>query len=348
MTTADQPASTRLGPRSARSRRRVSFLGTALVAAQPAGTPAAQPLIVTPAVHGVNIAEWVTDNRAWFSEQLCQYAGIVLDGFGASVDDFEQFMIAVSGELLSDPGRPHLSGPRDQVYQSTDYPAEREIFLHNETWWQYRWAKKIFFNCQREPTDGGATTMADCRRVLAALAPEIVDSFADGLLHVRNFGPRVGLRPWQEAFGTREHEPVERFLREMAIEWEWRDGDCLHTRYVRPAIAQHPVTGERTWFNHAAHGHMSTNTSADMASAVAELSKYEVPFNTYYADGAPIPPDVMERIRAGYRAATIAFPWKKGNIMVLDNMLAAHGRRPFRGPRRVLVGLTEPTGWTGL
>jgi hypothetical protein len=26
----------------------------------------------------------------------------------------------------------------------------------------------------------------------------------------------------------------------------------------------------------------------------------------------------------------------------VDNMLAAHGRRPFSGPRKILVAMTEP------
>jgi alpha-ketoglutarate-dependent taurine dioxygenase len=348
MTNDDRSTCTRPGPHDGRSRRTVPIAGTSLVTSQPADDPAGQPLVVSPTSRAVDLAEWLTDNRDWFDEQLGTYAGIVFAGFDVGVDGFEAFMRAVSGSLLSDPGRPHLTGPRDQVYQSTDYPAEREIFMHNETWWQYRWAMKIFFTCQTEPGGGGATTMADCRRVLDALPREIVESFTDGLLHVRNFGPRVGLRTWQESFSTQEHGPVEEFLTEMAIEWEWRDDDCLHTWYLRPAVAEHPATGERVWFNHAAHGHMTTNTDPEMAAAVAELDRHEVPFNTYYPDGSPIPLKVMDRIRDAYRSATVAYPWEQGNLMVLDNMLAAHGRAPFTGRRRVLVGLTEPTGWAEL
>jgi alpha-ketoglutarate-dependent taurine dioxygenase len=345
---SDSTPSTRTGPAGARGRRTVTVPTTELVSARPWDSPSGQPLVVTPSVRGVDLAAWVVDNRGWFDEQLHRHAGIVFEGFGASVDDFERFMLAVSGELLPDPGRPHLAGPRDQVYRSTDYPPEHEIFMHNETWWQYKWAMKIFFNCQVRPGSGGATTMADCRRVLAGLDQAIVESFADGLLHVRNFGPRIGLRPWQEAFGTKERAPVEQFLTDHEIQWEWRTGDCLHTWYVRPVIATHPVTGERVWFNHAAHGHMTTNTTPDMAAAVAAMSRYDVPFNTYHADGSPIEPSIMDAIREAYRREIVAFPWEPGNVMVLDNMLAAHGREPFTGSRRVLVGLTEPTEWSRL
>jgi hypothetical protein len=30
---------------------------------------------------------------------------------------------------------------------------------------------------------------------------------------------------------------------------------------------------------------------------------------------------------------------------MLDNMLAAHGRPPFSGPREILVGMAEPVSW---
>ncbi|MDA2921410.1 TauD/TfdA family dioxygenase, partial [Desulfobacterota bacterium AH_259_B03_O07] len=31
--------------------------------------------------------------------------------------------------------------------------------------------------------------------------------------------------------------------------------------------------------------------------------------------------------------------WQKGDVMVLDNYLVAHGRRPFKGPRKILVAM---------
>jgi alpha-ketoglutarate-dependent taurine dioxygenase len=341
-------SATSAGPRGARSRRAISFSTSDLVTATPWDSRSGQPLVVSPKVQGVDLAEWIVGNRAWFDEKLAEYAGLVFSGFRVGVDGMEKFMRALSGDLLTDPGRPHLPGPREQVYITTHFPAQHEIFLHNETWWQHKWAMKIFFCCQVPAERGGATTMADCRRVLARLEPDVVGRFHDGLLQVRNFGSTVGLRPWQEVFATQDRAAVEEFLDENEVEWEWQDGDGLHTRYVRPVVAVHPVTGERVWFNHAAHAHLSTNTTPEMAKAVADLDMYHVPVNLYYADGREIEDEVMDMIRHAYREETVAYPWEVGNLMVLDNMLAAHGREPFSGERQVIVGLTEPTGWSQL
>jgi alpha-ketoglutarate-dependent taurine dioxygenase len=37
----------------------------------------------------------------------------------------------------------------------------------------------------------------------------------------------------------------------------------------------------------------------------------------------------------------VAFPWQKGDILMVDNMLAAHGREPFTGPRKIMVAMAE-------
>ena len=39
------------------------------------------------------------------------------------------------------------------------------------------------------------------------------------------------------------------------------------------------------------------------------------------------------------RAETVTFSWQRGDVLVLDHMLTAHGRRPFTGARRVLVAM---------
>jgi len=35
------------------------------------------------------------------------------------------------------------------------------------------------------------------------------------------------------------------------------------------------------------------------------------------------------------------FPSQRGDLLMLDNMLVAHGRTPYEGPRQILVGMAQ-------
>ena len=76
-------------------------------------------------------------------------------------------------------------------------------------------------------------------------------------------------------------------------------------------------------------------------SFVKEFREEDLPRNAYHGDGSPLEASMLDEIRRVYRAEAISFKWEDGDILMLDNMLAAHGRAPFAGSRRVLVGMCE-------
>lgn len=75
---------------------------------------------------------------------------------------------------------------------------------------------------------------------------------------------------------------------------------------------------------------------------LAEFDESEVPNNTYYGDGSPLEPEVVDEIRQAYLQEAIAFAWQAGDVLMVDNMLTAHSRSAFRGPRKILVGMSDP------
>jgi len=303
------------------------------------------PLVIEPAVRSVNLVDWAESNGDFINENLRRFGGILFRNFPVvGLAEFEKFARTVSeGDLLEYRER---SSPRshvgDNVYTSTDYPADQSIFLHNENSYQQTWPLKIFFFCAQAATQGGETPIADIRRIYRRIDPQIRDRFIKKKwMYVRNFNERFGL-PWQTVFQSTDKTVVEEYCRRNNIEVEWRENNHLTTRAVRPAVMKHPRTGEDVWFNHAAFFHVTTLEPTMREVFLSAFKEEDLPTNTYYGDGSAIESSVLDELRGAYHDETVAFPWREGDILMLDNMLAAHGRNPYTGARKILVAMTEP------
>jgi alpha-ketoglutarate-dependent taurine dioxygenase len=330
------------GPAGAR-RKAVRLSSTDLVETGylDAGEPF--PLVVRPALEGTNLAAWAETNRAFVEAELLKHGAILFRGFDVrEVAQFEQFVGALTDELLEYHER---AAPRTEVgrnvYTSTEYPAEHAIPLHHEMSYSHNWPTKLWFFCVQPARGGGLTPIASDRKVFRLLDPKIKERFIEKkVMYVRNYGEGVDLS-WQETFQTEDRAVVERYCRQSHTEFEWRGGDRLRTRQVRQAVAVHPRTGETVWFNHAHMFHVSNLEPTVRESLLAEFKEDELPRNAFYGDGSPIESSVLEEIREVYDGAAVAFPWQKGDILMLDNFLASHGRESFEGPRKILVAMAE-------
>jgi len=291
------------------------------------------------------LIEQITAQRDHILDRLHDSGAVLLRGFDAGgVDGFAAAVRALSGEPLAYTER---SSPRTSVkgriYTSTNYPPTEEIFFHNENSYQASWPMTLFFYCIQPPRERGATPLSDVRQVLKIIDPSVREDFSRrGWMLVRNFYAEFGLN-WQEVFSTQDCDEVMQHCQANAIDAEWKAHGQLRTTSVRNAIYRHPETTEEVWFNHVAFFHLST-LPIDAQEGLRELfSEEDLPSNTYFGDGEPIPDDVIEHIRACYRDAAVRFDYHEGDVLIVDNMLTAHGREPFTPPRQVVVAMTELT-----
>jgi alpha-ketoglutarate-dependent taurine dioxygenase len=312
------------------------------------------PLLLTPAQPRVRLAQWAAQSTGLIEDHLRRYGALLFRGFGVNTPElFEEVVRAVTPRLLTYTER---STPRTsvggEIYTATEYPADRHIPLHNENSYSHAFPRRLWFCCTQPAERGGETPLADSREVLRRLTPQTRARFDEkGVMYVRNYGQGIDL-DWQTAFQTASRPAVEEYCRGAGIEFEWRGEGRLRTRQVRPAIRVAPETGEPVWFNQAHLFHVSALEEGVRADLLRTTAEEDLTRNAFYGDGSAVAVETLEEIRGAYRACAVTFQWQRGDVLLVNNLLTAHGRTPYEGARRVLVAMADrwlaaPTGQTG-
>ncbi|HXH17812.1 MAG TPA: TauD/TfdA family dioxygenase, partial [Chitinophagales bacterium] len=188
-----------------------------------------------------------------------------------------------------------------------------------------------------------------------------------GVITVRNYSGLNGarrfklweLKRWDEIFLTREKSKVETLCRENAIEFEWLDNGNLRLMHRTAATVKHPVTHETAWFNHAQvfhpaaapaeyekiHARQQRIKTLLWTAALKIMVRWkkfanhaiDQSMNVLFADGSEIPDSYIRHIEEVIWKNIVIFPWKKNDILAIDNFSTSHGRLPYEGKRRILV-----------
>ena len=275
--------------------------------------------------------------------ELHRHGALLFRGFSVEgARAFQELVQVFAPSLLSYEGG---DSPRavvaDKVYTSTSYPASSPILLHNEMSYSREYPSLIAFYCELPPEVGGATPLADCRQVLRSLTPDLVDRFRNKRLrYVQNLHAGAGLgKSWRDTFETDDREKVEALLRRRGAELRWKADGSLRVAEVIDPIVTHPASGEHVFFSQAHLWHASSLDRRTRDALLKIVREEDLYHSCTFGDGSPIGEDDLGEIRRALDAATIEFPWRRHDVLLLDNLLIAHGRRPFQGQRRVLVAM---------
>ena len=292
-----------------------------------------------------DIFEWAGAEKQNLRELLSEHGAILFRGFPIeSIRDFERL-----AELLTTPDWVEYleaTSPRDHVESktstSTKYQKDRTIFFHNEKSYSRIWPKNLFFYCEIPPVDGGETPLSDCRAIYDDIPDSIREKFSDKkLMYVRRFANNMGI-PWKQAFNVGSPQEMEAYCKDNCIEdLSWDDSGNPVLKYRRNTSIVHPLTGDHCWFNHGAFFNVHSLEPEIKEFLLASVGQNGLPYNTYYGDGDDIDPQEIEILRGLYEKHSISFKWERHDVLFIDNMLVAHGRRPFDGERSILVTMTE-------
>ena len=230
----------------------------------------------------------------------------------------------------------------DGVYSSATWPPKQPMCMHHELSYTLEFPGLMLFACLSAPTQGGATAVADSRAVLNALPADLVARFErDGWLLTRSYNDEIGASV-AESFGTEDRDAIESYCRANAIAFEWQPDGGLRTWQRRSAVVQHPVTGQRCFFNQIAFLNEWTIDPEVREYLVEVYGADGLPFNAWFGTGEPLTEEIVELINQVYEANTVRELWQAGDLMLVDNIGTAHSREAYQGPREILVGMAEP------
>jgi len=311
--------------------------------------PGKPPILTVDGITDIDAATaWLTDNLLAIRAELHSSGCLLIRGLPvASTGDF-----AAARDVLL-PTRANYkekATPRSDfgegVFSSTDLPAVQPIRLHNENSYTLDFPGALLFGCLIAPHEGGATTVGDMREALRLLPTGLRERFERaGWLLVRNFSEMAGL-PWQTSFATEDPAVAQQYCDDNTIGYEWLAEGELRTTQRRSAIITHPITGERSWFNHVAFWNQWT-LDPDVRDVLVETyGENGLPFATYLGDGTVLTRDELDALNAVYDQVTVRESWQRGDLMIVDNILCAHGREAFVGDRRIVVGMGDPIDLT--
>jgi len=276
-------------------------------------------------------------------ERLDADGVILFRGFDvSSVDQLAAIVGSLFNEAASYKGG---NSPRTNmgknVYTSTEFPADQSISLHNELSYLHKWPTHIAFCCNIAAPRGGATPIANAREILRLLPDTLVSRFRDkGLAYTQKLHGGKGFgKSWQETFETVDQGQVDAFAAENGIAAEWTDDGSLRLRYRRTAIETHPAHGYEVWFNQAEQWHPSLLAPEVRSALDAMLAPDNFPHNVTFGDGSEISDEDCAEIRKTQEHCAMRFEWQPGDLLLLDNVLMAHGRDPFEGDRKIFVSM---------
>jgi alpha-ketoglutarate-dependent taurine dioxygenase len=317
------------------------------------------------------LVAWIGAHHAALRAELARAGAILFRGF--AVEDapaFERVARAVDPELKNEYlGTSPRNALTSHVFTASELPPFYPIPQHCEMSFTAQPPNRLFFACLVEPAAGsGETPLCDFRRVWRDLDPALRRRLAErGLRIVRNYGPPSAKSPlnpfqlkgWDEMFGTTDRAVVEAICAREGFVPTWSPDGALRLVSTQPAMRRHPDTGEEVWHNHvttfhatapaAEYGHIWRLRPTLRHLAFWQLSRAlgalqrrgkssdELAMHCTHTDGSPIAEaDVAHVLDVIWRHLVIV-PWKRGDVVAIDNYAVSHGRLPYSGPRQVAV-----------
>jgi alpha-ketoglutarate-dependent taurine dioxygenase len=289
---------------------------------------------------------WIHSQRDHLMQQVAQHGAILFRGF--PVDGAEDFDSVIRSfgldsftyqESLSNAVRVNRT---ELVFTANEAPPEVSIFLHHEMAQTPLFPSMLFFCCETAPEIDGETPICRSDVLLERLEkrePDFVAACEKLGVRYSNVMPAVDDpesgqgRSWRSTLDADTVAEAEARLEKLGYSYEWLADDTLRaTTPVLPAIRT-LADGRRVFFNQliaAFRGWQDARN--DPRKSIC------------FGDDSEIPTTSMDVAIELADELSFNLAWQAGDVALIDNYLVMHGRRPFKGERRVLASLVADDG----
>jgi len=285
--------------------------------------------------------DYFAQNSKTVKENLLKHGAIWFRGFDLmkSVNGFREMHEALELKPCLDPlhssGLRKFASERDALYEEVNKPSLRQhyIGLHCESTTKRSAAMAAFVCFQRAP-EGGRFLVADGAAILNEIDRELLQKLYDREIRisVSNLDippslPGVVKEGFKNVVDKAVAPKFDMDL-EMVYEADGKPGRLQAIEMAESPINCHPITGLPVWFNNA-HNH-ARKLRDRRPCGVPEVGMTEV----FYADTMETLSleDCNEIKRASEKHIT-ALSMEPGDVLLVDNYRALHGRDVFEGDR---------------
>jgi len=288
---------------------------------------------------------WIAENLSILQTELSCTGAILFRGFPVKdAQTYDDFFSAFSypnftyKESLSNAVRINFT---KYVFTANEAPKDVEIYLHNEMAQTPIYPERISLFCEEAADNGGATVI--CR------SDEIYDHLLEFDAVITNKLEEVGIkyttimpgedrpesgqgRSWRSTLSVSNVEEAEEKLKELGYSWTWlEDGSLKAQTAALPAIRT-LENNRKVFFNQiiaAYKGWEGVNDDPSVALC--------------FGDDSFFTKEYLNKVVSISETASYDINWENGDVALVDNNLAMHGRRPYSGntKRKVLVVLGQ-------
>ncbi|KAM1004882.1 hypothetical protein FF1_004956 [Malus domestica] len=301
----------------------------------PTPTPAAA---ATP-----RLTETIQANKQYIQDQLLKSGAVLFRGFPVNTaSDFNDVVEAFGYEENPYVGTAPRTKIVGRVFTANEAPPDHKIPFHHEMVLYPEYPSKLLFFCEIEPVSGGETPIVLSHIVYERMKdkhPQFVQKLEDhGLIYTKVLGqdydPSSAMgRGWKSTFGTEDKNIAEQRAAKLGYVLEWLDDGVKTIRGPIPGIKCDSSTRQRkVWFNNIMAVYLGWKDDARNSDPEKALA---------FGDGSPLAADVIYDCQKILEDESVAIPWRKGDVLLLDNMAVLHSRNPCTTPRRVLASLCK-------